>query len=233
MTRGLDLHRETLAQVSGLLHGSSAITNAAGVPGTGGFVGILRRTGEPVLLTGYHVLFARGRKAGDPVWSVDRGTACSPQMIGRTLNGKAGNVLGMEPPTFVDCATVRLSEDASALLGPPAPLQVAQARPGEAVSKHGAATGTTQGVVVDISYPDHWHWEYRSVSAPNQILIRSMDGRPFSHSGDSGAVIRNAGGQVVGQLWGTTACGEGVASPIQAVARALGLVIAETPGVAL
>jgi hypothetical protein len=201
-----------------------AIRNSAGVPGTAGCVATLRRTDEPVLVTSYHMLFARGSDAGMPVIAVDPRFGFRAITIGSTLHGKAGLALGTDPPVFVDAAAIRLDGEAARLLAFGSPARTAEPRVGDKVFKHGAATGRTEGVIVDIAYPDQWYWEYRSVSAPRQILIRPLRAeQPFSASGDSGAAIRNAQGAVVGLLWGTTARGEGVASPIVAVAAALGI----------
>jgi hypothetical protein len=203
----------------------AAIANHRGVPGSLGCIAWLLRTDEPVLLSSYHVLFGKRCQRGDPIWSVE----ATPRLIGRVLSGKAGIVVGLDPPTFVDAAT-GTPADSGAATGS-APLDAAaRADAGDLVSKRGAATGRTQGVVVDIAYPDHWYWEYQSANAPRQILVRSTapGDRPFSRTGDSGAVVRNERGELLGLLWGTTARGEGVASPINAVARALGLRFANT-----
>jgi hypothetical protein len=204
----------------------AGIANNRGVPGSLGCVAWLWRTEEPVLLSSYHVLFGRRSQRGDPIWSVE----ATPRLIGRVLSGKAGLVAGFDPPTFVDAATGALV-DSGAPMGSAPGDAAAQADAGDLVTKRGAATGRTHGVVVDIAYPDLWYWEYQSASAPRQILVRSTapDGRPFSRTGDSGAVLRNERGGLLGLLWGTTARGEGVASPINAVARALGLRFATTP----
>ncbi|MBA3315743.1 MAG: hypothetical protein H0T47_20960 [Planctomycetaceae bacterium] len=207
----------------------AAIANDCGVPGSLGCMAWLRRTDEPVLLSCYHVLFGRRCRRGSAIWSV--GFEATPRLIARVLSGKAGIVVGLDPPTFVDAGTGALA-DASICAGAPADA-TAHAAAGDSVTKHGAATGLTHGVVIDIAYPDLWYWEYRSENAPRQILIRSTSwDRPFSRTGDSGAVVRNERG-LLGLLWGTTARGEGVASPINAVARALGLRFANTPTAAV
>lgn len=155
-------------------------------------------------------------------------------MIGRVLSGKAGVVAGLNPPTFVDAAAGTLLDSDAVATSGSAPVVARQAEVGHTVVKRGAATGRTSGVVVDIAYPDLWYWEYQSANAPHQILIRSTagDDTPFSGTGDSGAVVRNERGESLGLLWGTTARGEGVVSPMYAVALALGLRFANTEGAA-
>ncbi len=209
------------AAAGGALEGAG-IVNDRGVPGTLGCIAQLRRTGEPVLLSSYHVLFGRRSGRGDPIWTIE----LEPRLIGRVLSGKAGVVVGVEPPTFVDAAAGRLLDGAEPCA--PHPIAAAAAAAGEMVSKSGAATGMTHGIVVDIAYPDSWYWEYRSEMASRQLLIRSTSpiGRPFSRTGDSGAVVRNESGDAVGLLWGTTARGDGVASPMHAAALALGIQLA-------
>jgi hypothetical protein len=221
------------AAASALPIEGAAIANNRGVPGSLGCMAWLRRTDEPVLLSSYHVLFGRRCERGDAVWSV--GSHATPRLIGRVLAGKAGIVAGIDPPTFVDAATASPVDATAAVFSATGHAVAAEhIDAGAVATKCGAATGRTHGVVIDIAYPDLWYWEYQSEKAPRQILIRSTSSdRPFSRTGDSGAVVRNERGQLLGLLWGTTGRGEGVASPIAAVARALGLRFANTPTVAV
>ena len=57
------------------------------------------------------------------------------------------------------------------------------------VRKHGKATGTTVGEVVDISFDYLVGFGNRSAEFRNQILIRGVDSYYFSEPGDSGSLI--------------------------------------------
>ena len=119
----------------------------------------------------------------------------------------------------VDCAVASLDDELTA-----APESIALASPGDRVTKHGAVTGITSGIVIDAAYSESVLLGGRQHDAPRQIVIRpATPGRRFSSSGDSGAVVRNARGQIVGLLWGTTAAGDGVACHIAPVFRVLHL----------
>jgi hypothetical protein len=58
---------------------------------------------------------------------------------------------------------------------------------GLVVCKIGAVTGLTKGKV--------------SGNANNRFVVRSVEGKPFSQSGDSGSVVYTEDGQVLGQLF--------------------------------
>jgi hypothetical protein len=207
------------------------IANRRGVPGTLGCWAQHTVTGEAVLLSNYHVLFGKRSLPGDVIWRV-----CPNQVkndfekIGTSRAGKAGTVKFRGCEYFIDAAigdgSASGAEECASL--PP------HSRPGSdeaeldsVVSKTGAATQRTFGRVVDICYPDRWHFDLQSANAPNQILIqpeleeKEPKVAPFSREGDSGAVVRNASGQVVGLLWGSNARGEGVACHIGPVLREL------------
>ncbi len=214
------------------LSDGSAIANHKGVPGTLGCLARLRSSQEPVLLSNYHILFARNSQRGDPVWHVPAEGSGEPYPIGRVLGGKVGRVSDRGEEVFVDAALGTIDDalqdewmesNETPAIEPDTGLASAVA--GSRVRKVGAATGRTCGLVVDVRYPDRWYWQYRSESAPRQILVQSgePDGGVFSRSGDSGAVVRDECGAAVGLLWGSNARGEGVACPMGAVTRALGI----------
>jgi hypothetical protein len=94
------------------------------------------------------------------------------------------------------------------------------------VTKCGAATGTTTGVVVSVDYADVAWIEGRPQAASRQLLVRSLgDEGPFSAAGDSGALVVNASGKAVGLLWGANSRGEGVACPIAPVLHAMNIAL--------
>jgi hypothetical protein len=208
----------------------SRIVNARGVPGTLGCLAITPHDGAVVLISSHHVLFGAGAGEGEPVWLGEReGDAAVFRHLGSTRYGKLGTVTCGGVDHHVDCA-VAVLDGAGALppwwraepeeaAGPPAP--------GAVVTKTGAVTGTTRGVIVDVAYPDVALIEGRAMAAPGQILVRpAEDGVAFSTDGDSGAILRDEWGGVVGLVWGANHRGESIACPIVPVLRVLGVRLA-------
>lgn len=207
---------------------SVRIANSRGVPGT---LGCLARTvhqRRSVFLTSSHVMFAAGAMRHDPVWRVhDAAGGRDFQRLGSALQGRCGIVSYRGDDYFVDCAIGVLDEPlegTAALARYAAPPKV-----GDLVTKTGATTGTTTGIIVDSSYcgtTDAYPSASRGVRelAPRQLLIRSVDPRrPFAEEGDSGALIWNEDDAPIGLLWGTTVAAEGVACPIDPVLHALNI----------
>ena len=207
------------------------IANGKGVPGTLGCWAVYEATKQPVLLSNYHVLFGRGCKRGDTIWKVQRrGAEDHYEPIGKILTGKAATVSYRGTDYFIDAAIAEadvLHDDATQQADTVG--GAGEAMLGSVVSKVGAATQRTFGTIVDFCYPDQWYCELRSANAPNQLLIQPIpDGtddeiKVFSRLGDSGAVIRDESGCVVGLLWESNARGEGVACHIGPVVSELGI----------
>jgi hypothetical protein len=226
----------------------AAIASSCGMTGTLGTLARTRHDGRAVLLSSWHVLYGDGTDRDSDVWLIDGGRRSA--RIGRTLFGKAGAIAFEGVETYVDCAVASCddladtdSDDPMHMeSGEPAPEsrhtpsspQPARrspavrghdvARPGDRVTKHGAATGVTTGIVVRVDYDDVAWIGGRPHPAVRQLLIRSLDdGHPFSAAGDSGALLVNESGNAVGLLWGATRSGEGVASPIAPVLYAMNI----------
>jgi hypothetical protein len=209
------------------------IANAKGVSGTlGGFARFSDACGTPstVLLTTWHTLFARSASWQDAIWLVteDLGPPRYRQ-LGRTLLGRIGTLRFEGEDYFVDCAAGSYSglsstagDGISSAL--PAIAGVDRARVGAAVTKSGAATATTRGIVVATAYCASVCIDGRTRAAPRQLLVCPADGtRPFSDAGDSGALVVDDAHRAIGLLWGSTARGEGVACPIGPVLQALNI----------
>jgi hypothetical protein len=195
------------------------VANARGVPGTLGCVAIAFDD-ESVMLTSHHVLFGAGSVAGDPVWLVDEtGRTRSFRALGRSRFGRLGTVAFDGSDYFVDCAVASLEGEAGAADSWCAVLDSsATAAAGARVWKSGSESGVTEGVVVDVAYPDLAFVEGRARPAPRQILIGpASPGETFTAEGDSGAVLRDERGRVVGLLWGANHRAEGVACHIAPV----------------
>ncbi|MCP3994237.1 MAG: hypothetical protein GY722_04105 [bacterium] len=151
------------------------------------------------------------------------------QRIARARHGRCGTVTHYGKAVFVDCASAEFDrrfvpqeysivpEDGESILVP-----------GDRVSKVGAVTGSTEGIVVDTDYSDTVRVEGRRHTTPGQILVRPVvPGGMFSTDGDSGAVLRDVDGAVVGLLWGVDARGFGLACPIAPVLWILHLRLAQ------
>jgi S1-C subfamily serine protease len=196
------------------------LVNVRGTPGSLGFFAVARHDQSPVIVSAHHVLFGGGAKAGSAVWAADRTRGSRWRCVGRTLYGRSGTVRHNGVNAYVDCAVAliecpELAE--SVLSAQPAYATGRSLAPGDRVAKFGAATGNTDGVVVDNSHRVAT-LGHRAFDAPGQLLIRStVRGRPFAAEGDSGSVLCNRDGDVVGMLWAATAAGEGIASPIETV----------------
>lgn len=203
----------------------AAIANARGVPGTAGLLAWMVDIDEPVLLTNHHVLFGAGAARHEAVWLVD-GPRAMPtfRRVGRSLYGTLGVVAHDTFEYHVDCAVGSIDGDEALRRGWHGDVEVAVAEPGARVRKVGAATGLTDGIVVDVAYPDALLVDGHAQPAPRQILVSPL--RPaarFSAEGDSGAGLRNAGGATVGLVWGCNHRGETVACHIAPVLSVLGV----------
>jgi endonuclease G, mitochondrial len=226
--------RASAGETTAAVADGAMIANRHGVPGTLGCRAWIERTGQPVLLSNYHVLFGKNARRGDPIWRVWPGGAAHRYLtIARVLDGKAETIRYDGRPYFVDAAIGALDPLRAVDEAPPSG-QIAAAELGSVVAKQGAATGRTTGRIVDICYPDRWFVDDRSLDAPNQLLIAPEDaprtdagetsgddGDGFCDTGDSGSIVRDEADRAVGLLWGSNARGEGVASHIGPVLHAL------------
>lgn len=202
------------------------IASARGVPGTAGAV-VEHSSGTRYLLSNEHVVFGGGAELGDPVWAIPPermdDDVTGAVLLGRVFSGRIGRVTFEGEDCFVDCALVELVESAlpawiAERLDGLAAFETAAPEPGIAVCKSGAATGRTEGVLVDIAYPDYPVIDGRTWSAPGQLLVDSQNPElNFSAPGDSGSALFDVNGRLLGLLWGSNLSGQGVACPIAPV----------------
>ena len=211
--------------------GALSIASAFGVPGTAGAI-VADNAGGLFLLSNHHVIFGGGAKPGDRVWGLpaddepDREAA----LVGWGSRGLIGRVTWECETFFVDCALVELANVSTfpdwlrrAVAGR-WPSQTGTPEVGTRVVKYGASTGTTEGILVDVAYPDAPFIGDRAWVAPGQLLIESADFElNFSGPGDSGALLLDHKGRMVGLLWGANTSGQGIASPILPVLSCLGV----------
>jgi hypothetical protein len=206
----------------------SRIVNSAGVPGTLGCVARALHDGQPVLLSTWHVLFGNHAAARSPVWLHESGHRFSG--IGKSLYGTLGNVHYAGQNYYMDCAVASYQPRATAggsegLAWPVAGYGSVES--GGVVTKAGAASGLTRGVVVDVNYSDTVFLHGKKCVAERQFLVRSLDqSGPFAVEGDSGAVVVDSANRAVGLLWGTRVNGEAVVTPIAPVLFAMNIAVA-------
>jgi len=193
-----------------------------------------------VVLSSWHILFGDGAPGDSEVWMVDEsGGSRRYSNVGRTLYGKIGQVRLDDNDYHVDCAISSWLYPPDIGFPPPSGeietrfTQVSGhniARTGDVVTKKGAATGITFGIVADVDYCDRAWIGGRPYPASRQLLVRSINPEAvFCAEGDSGSIIVNAMGKAVGLLWGANGRGEGVACPIAAVLSALDITLELSP----
>ena len=152
------------------------IASSRGVPGTAGAI-VADAEGSRCVLTNYHVILGSGAVVGDQVWAIPPGlgnaVAHEPVCLGRAHAGRIGRVTLGDETYFVDCAVAAVADDPpfpawlrAALADDTWPSETAAAVPGMHVFKCGATTGFTEGIVVDVAYPEHPFIEGRSWRAP-------------------------------------------------------------------
>jgi len=198
------------------LPGGAAIITEFGFQGTGGMVVFDAFTGRPMMLTNYHVLEDRNGNLipGTPVYQPSRGNA-----IGAVERGWLGGTAGVE----VDAALVSINlRDVSGNIMDIGPVTgVSQPSLGMTVRKYGAGTGFTEGVVTGtnatIILADR---SGRLTTFSRQISVQSdLSKGNFAAAGDSGSVIVNVNGQVIGLLFSGDAVS--FATPIMSVLNIL------------
>jgi hypothetical protein len=212
------------------------IANSRGVPGTAGAL-VRDETGADLLLANYHVVFGEGATSGERVWAIPPDQPKEPRgwavCLGAAQQGRIGRVTFNGEACFVDCALVELAAGngfpawLEEVISGPWPSEIGMAAPGQGVWKHGPTTGVTEGVVVDIAYPDYPVIDNRSWTATGQLLVEPRDPElNFSASGDSGSALCDQHGRMVGLLWGANLSGQGIACPIEPILNCLGVSLA-------
>jgi hypothetical protein len=186
---------------------------------------------QPVVLSTWHVLFGNGAREGEAVWLVNEANGeRTYSTLGRALYGKLGRVRFGDEEHFIDCAV------SSCLLAPEDAFLSNLDRPtanpdghniprvGDRVTKTGAATGTTTGIIIAVNYSKTTVGQ--TDFGPNQILIKPVDDEAFAAEGDSGSIILSESQKAVGLLWGSNTRGEGVACAIAPVIHAMNITLA-------
>jgi hypothetical protein len=183
-----------------------------------------RATGNPLLLSNFHVM------AVDTGWSVgDQMTQPSRVDTGSCPGGVVGTLLRAVLTSSVDGAVCTLSGRGSAceIVDIGAVNGTNTAALNMAVRKRGRTTGLTFGTVdsislsVNVDYGDG----IGAKTLTNQIGLQPDTSKnpKFGDHGDSGSVVVDSSGRVVGLYFAGSDDGSGVANPIAAVLDALNI----------
>ena len=184
-------------------------------------------TDAAMALSNFHVMcvddtWAMGDAMAQPS-RVDTGT-CPADTIGTlqraVLNQSVDCAVSSISGRQVSCAVTEIGD----LTG------TAVAVLNEAVRKRGRTTGLTHGTIASIDYSTNVDYGdgLGTVTLKNQIRIvpDTSQSASFGNKGDSGSVVVNANGEVVGLYFaGNTSGTTGVANPIAAVLTALNVKI--------
>lgn len=192
--------------------------------GTGGLVVEDNSTGDPMMLSNFHVMCVDNNwSAGDTMAQPARpdGGACPGDVIAELTRAQLGGQ--------VDGAVARLTGARShncRITEIGAVNGTATVSDGDAVRKRGRTTELTHGFVDDVSLTVTVPYDFGigSVTLTNQIGIEvdASQSTQFGTNGDSGSVVVNASNEVVGLYFAGTEAGDyGVANPIASVFGAL------------
>jgi hypothetical protein len=183
-----------------------------------------KTTGDPLLLSNFHVMCI------DSGWSVgDQMTQPSRVDTGSCPGGVVGTLLRAALTASVDGAVCTLSGRGSAceIVDIGAVTGTAAAALNMAVRKRGRTTGLTYGTVdsVSLSVSVDYGDGIGVKTLTNQIGLQpDLAKNPkFGDHGDSGSVVVDGSGKVVGLYFAGSDDGTGVANPIAAVLSALNI----------
>ena len=187
-------------------------------------------SGQFMLLSNFHVMCVdTGWSVGDTMTQpslIDTGS-CPGSVVGTLARASLGG--------SVDCAVALQTQRGDACevadIGAVAGTNVASL--GLAVRKRGRTTGLTYGTVdaVALTVSLDYGNGLGVVTLTNQIGIAPTAANPkFGDHGDSGSVVVNNAGEVVGLYFAGDSTGYGVANPIADVASALNVTVCTATG---
>jgi hypothetical protein len=195
--------------------------------GTAGVVVEDRATGQPMLLSNFHVMcLDKTWRVGDSMTQpslIDTGS-CPTDVVAALQRAS----LGGEVDRAVAAIQARGNQCQIAEIG--AVRGTATATLGVAVRKRGRTTGLTYGSVdaIDLTVTINYGSGIGYVTLTNQIDIAPDKGRNplFSDHGDSGSVVVDDSAAVVGSLFaGDSSNGTAIANPISTVCSILNVTL--------
>ncbi|MDH3758721.1 MAG: hypothetical protein OES93_12770, partial [Gammaproteobacteria bacterium] len=198
-------------------------------PGTFGCTATRTGDGAPVLLSNWHVLMKNGARLSDPIFQppmvripnfdanmLPRRPVTDDDAIAHIVNARItskvdAGIAKLDVSSCCRCCGLDYSDEIIGLSegGTPPSNQPAGTRaavPGSTVIKVGAVTGRTVGrVVTNSAGPLEGQQDGVNFTLEDQIEIEGQGASPrFSAKGDSGSVIIDEDGFVVGLLFGET-----------------------------
>jgi hypothetical protein len=221
--------------VGGLSIGPCRSPGGRVLAGTLGCVVFDVATGQPMLLSNFHVLGVdNAAAAGDAMTQPSRldGGTCPASVVGVlarwSLGGSVDAAVGWVTQRGVACQVA----DVGALAG------TAQAAVGSAVRKRGRTTRLTFGTVdtVDLTITLDYGDGIGARTLSHQVGVRPDTSRSprFGGPGDSGSVVVDGANRVVGLYFaGDDSTGYGIANPIGPVLSTLGVGLCSTSTVPL
>lgn len=197
--------------------------------GTFGCTATRRSDQSAVLLSNWHVLMANSARIGDFIFqpgpSTIAGTPPPPQpiypgedddmiakIVGFAITDKVDAAIArIDVSSCCHCCGVDYANEINGLSenGTPASNRLVGLRravPTKTVFKVGSRTGRTEGLIVDLDTPlPDYNLDGTTHTFTGQMTIASVDDQKvFAWGGDSGAVIVDEDGYIVGLLFGAT-----------------------------
>lgn len=191
-------------------------------------------TGDRMMLSNFHVMcIDDGWSAGDTMCQPARndGGTCPADVVGQLTRASLGGQVDAAVATITNRPSNCRVTDIGNITG------TATAVDGEAVRKRGRTTELTHGFVDDVALSVSIDYEngLGVVTLTNQIGIEvdASQSTQFGNNGDSGSVVVNSDGKVIGLYFAGSSDGTyGAANPIDAVLSALDVRLCTTGPVA-
>jgi hypothetical protein len=172
----------------------------------GTFGALVRRGQRLFVLSNNHVLADENSlPIASPTFQPGFLDAGDPPVNGQIAELSAFIQLQPLNPNFVDCAISEVQDpslvtNAIIKIGPP--TGVAQARDKMVVHKFGRTTGYRVGFVDTTMMDVSVDYDLGTLTFKNQMIIRGLNGQPFSDAGDSGSlIVERDTGRAVGLLF--------------------------------
>jgi len=159
----------------------------------GTFGALVRRGSRRFILSNNHVLAGENQLAiGTPTFQPGFLDAGLPPNTGPIASLSAFRALESSGPNSVDCAISEISDPAlvtNSIIRIGVPNGIAPAQSSMIVHKFGRTTGYRVGFIDSTMMDVSVDYEIGTLTFNDQIIIKGLNGEPFSAEGDSGALI--------------------------------------------